>query len=78
MGDDMAVSTPLANHFLLSKEKSPQMKEDGDFMAKIPYAFAIGSLMYAMVYTRPDNGNAVGVVSKFMENLGKAHWEAIK
>jgi hypothetical protein len=34
--------------------------------------------MYAMVCTRPDIGHAVGVVSMFMWNPGKAHWEAVK
>ena len=47
-------------------------------MARIPYASAIGSLMYAMVCTRPNNGHAVGAVSRFMSNPGKAHWDAIK
>ncbi|CAA0813492.1 Unknown protein, partial [Striga hermonthica] len=60
------VSTPLASHFRLSKDQSPQTKEEEEFMAKISYASAIGSLMYAMVCTRPDIGHAVGVVSRFM------------
>ncbi|CAA0813321.1 Uncharacterized mitochondrial protein AtMg00810 [Striga hermonthica] len=47
-------------------------------MAKIVYASAIGSLMYAMVCTRPDIGHAVGVVSRFMSKPGEAHWEAVK
>ena len=34
--------------------------------------------MYAMVYTRLDIYHAVGVVSRFLENPGKAHWEAVK
>ena len=33
-------------------------------ISKVPYASAIGSLMYAMVCTRPDISHAVGVVSK--------------
>ena len=33
--------------------------------------------MYAMVCTCPDISHAVGVVSRFLENLGKAHWEAV-
>ncbi|CAL5394802.1 unnamed protein product [Camellia sinensis] len=36
------------------------------------------SLMYAMVSTRPDIAHAVGVVSRFLSNLGKEHWEAVK
>ena len=47
-------------------------------MSKVPYASAIGSLIYAMVCIRPDIAHAVGVVSRFMSRLGKQHWEAIK
>ena len=34
--------------------------------------------MYAMVCTRPDLAHAVSVVSRFMSNPGRAHWEAVK
>ena len=34
--------------------------------------------MYAMVYTRPDISHVVGVVSRYMHNPGKDHWEAVK
>lgn len=34
--------------------------------------------MYVMVCTRLDIGHVVGVVSRFMSNPGKAHWEAVK
>jgi hypothetical protein len=34
--------------------------------------------MYAMVYTRHDIAHAVGVLSRYMSNLGKQHWEAVK
>ena len=47
-------------------------------MSKVPYASTIGSLMYAMVCTRPDIAHAVGVVSRFMSRPGKQHWEAVK
>ena len=47
-------------------------------MTKVPYQSAIGSLMYAMVATRPDIAFAVGVVSRFMSNPGKKHWDALK
>ena len=78
MGDAKPVSTPLASHFRLSKDQSPQSEEEKESMAKVPYTSAIGSLMYAMVCTRPDIGHAVGVVSRFMSNPGKAHWEVVK
>src|SRR6187200_353775 len=47
-------------------------------MAKVPYASAVGSLMNAMVCTRPDIAQAVGVISRFMSNPGKDHWEGVK
>jgi len=72
------VSTPFANHFKVSKELCPKTQEDMDYMCKVPYASAIGSLMYAMVCTRPDIAHAVGVVSRYMNNLGKEHWMAVK
>ena len=34
--------------------------------------------MYAMVCTRPDIAHVVGVVSRYMNNLGKEHWMAMK
>jgi len=34
--------------------------------------------MYAMVCTRPDIAHAVGVVSRFLSNSGKEHWEGVK
>ncbi|RVW22059.1 Retrovirus-related Pol polyprotein from transposon TNT 1-94 [Vitis vinifera] len=78
MNEAKPVSTPLGSHFKLSKEQSSKTDEEGDHMSKVPYASAIGSLMYAMVCTRPDIAHAVGVVSRFMSRPGKQHWEAVK
>ena len=47
-------------------------------MSHVLYSNAIGSLVYAMVCTRPDLAYAVSIVSKFMHNPGKAHQEAVK
>ena len=47
-------------------------------MPRVPYRSIMGSLMYAMVYTRPDIAHAVGVLSRFMSNRGKEHWEMMK
>ncbi|RVW83885.1 Retrovirus-related Pol polyprotein from transposon TNT 1-94 [Vitis vinifera] len=78
MNEAKPVSTPLGSHFKLSKEQSPKTEEERDHMSKVPYASTIGSLMYAMVCTRPDIAHAVGVVSRFMSRPGKQHWEAVK
>ncbi|TXG64184.1 hypothetical protein EZV62_011178 [Acer yangbiense] len=51
MDDAKSVRTPLASHLRLSKNQSPKMKDEKDFMAKVQYASAIGSLMYDMTCT---------------------------
>ena len=37
-------------------------------MKTVSYALAIGSLMYAIVYMRPDIAHIVGVVNNFLAN----------
>lgn len=57
------VGTPFANHFMLLTSQYPLTNEDRKYMAKVPYASAIGSLLYAMVCIRPDIAQTLGVVS---------------
>ena len=52
----------------LSKHDCPVSDEDKAEMNKLPYASAVGSLIYAMIATRPDIAFAVGVVSRYMSN----------
>lgn len=78
MLDAKATSTPLASHFALSAKQCPSTDDELEEMASTPYACAVGCLMYAMVCTRPDIAQAVGVVSKYMSNPGKEHWKAVK
>ncbi|XP_073049659.1 secreted RxLR effector protein 161-like [Primulina eburnea] len=47
-------------------------------MKKIPYASAIGSLMYAQVCTRPDIAYIVRVLGRYLSNPGMDHWKAAK
>ena len=47
------VASPLALHFKLSIKQCPSSDEEREEMEKVPYASAVGSLMYAMVCTRP-------------------------
>ena len=67
------VSTPLVNHFRLSLDQCSKSTKEIEDMAKVPYASAVGFLMYAMVYTRPDSAHAVSQVRKFMSKPGKQH-----
>ena len=72
------LSTPLANHFKLSKEMCPKVQEEIEYMSKVPYSLAVGSLMYSMVCKRTYIVHAMGVLSRYMNNLGKEHWREIQ
>ena len=72
------VHIPLPGHFKLSKMQCPKNEEEKEEMSKVPYSFVVGSLMYAMICTRPDIAYAVGVVSKFLSNPGKENWNVVK
>ncbi|GJX03559.1 retrotransposon protein, putative, ty1-copia subclass [Tanacetum coccineum] len=73
-----SVKMPLGGHFKLSLKDCPVRDCDVERMSKVPYANAVGSLMYLMVCTRPDIAYAVSVVSRYLANPGKNHWEAVK
>ena len=47
-------------------------------MERVPYSSVVRSLMYSMICTRPDLAHSVSVVSRFMSNLGKQHWQGVK
>ena len=72
------VTSPLASHLILSSQQCPSNKKEIEEMNKFPYASTVGSLMYAMVCTKLDIAHSVRVVSRFLSNLGKQHWEAVK
>jgi hypothetical protein len=78
MDEAKSVSTPLGSHFRLTKDQSSKTDQEKAYMSKVPYASAIGSLMYAMVCTRPNITHAMGVMNRYMSNPGKHHWEAVK
>jgi hypothetical protein len=67
------VNISLASPFNLSSILYPINKEEKGYMSSVPYASAIGSLMYVMVCTRLDISDVVGVISRYMSNLGKEH-----
>lgn len=74
------VNIPLAQHFKLSAENSPKEDEEDhlEYMSKKPYFQVVGSLVYLMLLTRLDLSYSTNLVSRYMANLGKRHWEAAK
>lgn len=47
-------------------------------MKHVPYASVAGSLMYAMMCTRPNITHVIGTVSRFLSNPSREHWNVIK
>ncbi|GMI77270.1 cysteine-rich RLK (RECEPTOR-like protein kinase) 8 [Hibiscus trionum] len=68
-----AVNTPFATHFKLSAKHSHSTEKEKEEMQKVPYSSSVGSLMYAIVCTRPDLAYDVGTVSHFLSNPDKKH-----
>src|SRR6202035_4332074 len=75
MTDARPVTTPLAKSAPLTKDDCPQTPEDSEYMRSVPYLSAVGSLMCLAVGTRPDIAFAVGALSRFNANPGRAHWK---
>ena len=67
------IDTLIASNNHLSVAFAPKTAEKKEYMSRVPYASAIGSLMYAMVYTMTDLAHAVSIISRFMGDPGKEH-----
>ena len=52
---------------------SPTTVEKRQYMTCVLYASVVGSLMYAMVCTRPDLSQVVSMISRCMHDLGRGH-----
>ena len=61
----------------LSKIQCPSTTDDErSIMSRVPYASAIGSIIYAMLCTRPDVSYALSVTRRYQVNPGMKHWNA--
>ncbi|CAA0820091.1 cysteine-rich RLK (RECEPTOR-like protein kinase) 8, partial [Striga hermonthica] len=78
MQDSKKGDLPFRHRIHLSKRMSPKTPQEIEDMKAVPYASAVGSLMYAMLCTRPDICYAVGMVARYQSNPGPEHWSAVK
>ena len=60
----------------LSKKICPKILEERKRMNEIPYALAIGLIMYAMLCTRPDVAYALDIAIRFQADPKEDHWKA--
>jgi hypothetical protein len=72
------VKVPIPVGVKLSTDQCHKTREEEEDMSHVPYASAVGSLMYAMVCTRLNIAHAVGVLSRYMSKPGKEHWTTVK
>nr|GEZ72406.1 retrotransposon protein, putative, Ty1-copia subclass [Tanacetum cinerariifolium] len=62
----------------LSNELCASTPEEVAYMKKVPYASAVGSIMYAVRCTRPDVAFAQNLVGRYQQNSRKLHRVAVK
>ena len=70
MLDSKKGSLPFQHSIKLSQDQSPVTADAVDKMSRVPYASAIGSIMYAMTCTRPDISYALSMVNRYQVNPG--------
>jgi len=72
------MSNPMEPSTKLHSGQSPSTGAEYAAMRHVPYREAVGSLMYASLATHPDISYAVTTVSRFSNNPGMPHWEAVR
>nr|GEY65501.1 hypothetical protein [Tanacetum cinerariifolium]GEZ56315.1 hypothetical protein [Tanacetum cinerariifolium] len=75
---DRKGNLPLHHGIKISKDLCPKTNEELDKMSRVPYASAIGSIMYAMMCIMLDVSFTLSMVSRHQQNPGKGHWIAVK
>jgi hypothetical protein len=68
----------MSHGITLSKKQCPMDPDEQERMRVIPYALTIGSIIYAMICTRPDVSYALSATSRYQSNYGEAHWTIVK
>ena len=69
---------PMEANTQYSIQQSPSTLKRTTQMLKVPYSEAIGSVLWPVVVSQPDMAYTIGILSQFIQNLGPAHWEALK
>lgn len=72
LGSAKPCNTPMREDFLIPNEKQATEAEVKNYQAMV------GSIMFAMIESRPDIAFATSLVSRFAKNPSKAHIEAVK
>ncbi|GKA61298.1 retrotransposon protein, putative, ty1-copia subclass [Tanacetum coccineum] len=71
-------SIPMQEKLRLSKSQGASTPAELKRMQNVPYASAVGSIMYDVRCTRPDVAFAQNITSRFQQNPGDLHWTTVK
>ena len=69
---------PMSHGIHFNKTQCPTTTDERERMSKVPYASAIGSIMNAMISTRPDISYALSFTSRYQSDPGESHWTTVK
>eukprot|EP00253_Pinus_taeda_P015417 PITA_15417 len=69
---------PIVKGDRFNLNQCPKNDFEREQMKNIPYASAVGSLMFAQVCTRPDIAFVVGMLGRYQSDPGLDHWRAAK
>jgi hypothetical protein len=73
-----ATPAPIVKGDKFGTYQCPRNQYEIDQMKTVPYASAVGSIMYAQVCTRPDLAFVTGMLGRYQSNPGPDHWKAVK
>ncbi len=68
MQESKSITTPFEINVQLSMEQALGSKKETIEMGKIPHEATIGSIIYAMIATRPNIVATIRIVSQFIQN----------
>lgn len=71
-------AVPANSNIHLTGAMSPNTVGEKEPMKKIPYRSAIGCLLYLATVSRPDLSLVAGRLSRYCENPGREHWNAMQ
>ena len=72
MQDSNPMNTPIDKSLSLSRDMCPKTLEEKK-ESRVPYASAVGSLMYAMICSRPNICYVIELVSQYQSNSSRKH-----
>ena len=78
MQDSKKGFLPMSQGITLGKTQCPMTPDEQERMREIPYASAVGSIMYAMLCTHLDVSYALSVTSRYQSNFSETHWTTVK